>query len=161
MRALIKADLRPIKIFNEIRDDRGAYDEAVIKIFSDLGYKIRSRGQDELIDSQVVFDIFTDVPDDIRNQEQTHLIALCYTSEGQMPFVICAVNPTEIHIRMRYQFFGHIRKSCADIWLKAQKLRRERLSGLRKLERLGVFRRAEERLDWSNDKVAPYLRVRR
>jgi hypothetical protein len=73
-----------------------------------------------------VTDIFEDVPKDLRLQEMQHMIMLGYSSEGQGNFVVCAINPSELHIRFRQDLFERLRGSSEGICQKIQSHRRRR-----------------------------------
>lgn len=140
MRGLIRLDLAPKTRVNQLWTNRQDYDDAVIRLFREIGYipkDPRSNGdsnvppvafssdsterQQQLQSSAEIATLFEDVPADITAEEQRHMIMLGYTSEGQSTFVVCAINPTELHIRIRQGLFERLRRSCLEI---ARKVRR-------------------------------------
>ena len=68
----------------------------------------------------IIAKVFEDVPEDIKIQELNNLILFGYLSEGQAPFVVCTVNPGELHIRIQASKFSRIKKACEDIHKKAK-----------------------------------------
>src|SRR5260221_8553531 len=115
MRALIRGDLQSKEYFMEKWKNRDEYDQAVIDLFLKMGYGAEATGQESLKDHATVAEILEDMPQDVKDQELSHLIMLGQTSEGQCPFLVTAINPTEIHIRIKGRLFGRLRKACVDM----------------------------------------------
>lgn len=67
--------------------------------------------------------IFKDAPEDIQDEEKKRLIMLGYTSKGQSNFLVVAVNPEEIHIRIRQGLFNRLRACATEICDKSKKHR--------------------------------------
>src|SRR5438128_2673633 len=152
MRALLRVDIIAAAKFPP-KSDRQAYDAALIRLFTDIGYTPRSpddlgvpdaaspqshqssgrlgaepignraatpsttigdagpgstfdwhTNQNRLAASEVVAHVFEDFPPRIAHKEKAHLIMAGYTSDGQMDFVVCAVNERALHIRARQRF---------------------------------------------------------
>jgi hypothetical protein len=68
--------------------------------------------QPELDESEEVKYLFEDAPDLVKRKEMEHLIMLGYTSEGQAKFVLCSINQTILHIRVRDDLFDNLRRAC-------------------------------------------------
>jgi hypothetical protein len=123
MRALIRAYIREHKALPNREDAREDYDNALIKLFQEIGYDARRLSgrqdrlptQDELRDSKDVERLFDGVPDDLRDEETKHLIMLGYTSQGQAKFVVCSINQLVLHIRVRDDLFDKLKRACKEI----------------------------------------------
>jgi hypothetical protein len=140
------------------KSNRQDYDEAVIKLFTEIGYTPRApddlgtalvqpnelaithtkesesaeapvqhinqqslgavfdwrANQERLTNSEVVHHVFEGVPKRIAQKEKAHLIMAGYTSDGQVDFVVCAVNERELHIRARQHFLYLLRYPLKD-----------------------------------------------
>jgi hypothetical protein len=70
-----------------------------------------------------VMDSFIDVPPDVRKREFQHLIMLGNASDGQSRFVVCAVNPTELQIRMSQGVHERLQRGCSEIFRKIKEHR--------------------------------------
>jgi len=64
-------------------------------------------------------DIIREIPQKLRDKECRRAICLGYSSEGQAPFIVFAVNIRDLHIRIRGGLFGKTERACKDIILKA------------------------------------------
>jgi hypothetical protein len=122
MRALIRADLFPEDHFVALWAIREDWDAAVRDVFFAMGYAALAKGQVALEEDVHVQSVLSDIPDDILTQEQKHLVMLGYISDGQSHFVVTGINPTELHIRIKGQLLGRLRRACVDMYLKSLKL---------------------------------------
>jgi hypothetical protein len=122
MRALIRVEIVDPKCGLPPRANRAEYDPAIISLFGVIGYDARHLAnacslptQGELEQSKDVEYLFEGVPDRVKDEEMKHLIMLGYTSEGQAKFILCSINQTILHIRVRDDLFDKLRRACKEI----------------------------------------------
>lgn len=83
------------------------------------------KAQEILGNSKECLKIFKDAPEDIQDEEKRRLIMLGYTSKGQSNFLVVAVNPQEIHIRIRQGLFNRLRACATEICEKSKEYRNQ------------------------------------
>ena len=79
------------------------------------------------------------------------MIMLGYTSEGQSTFLVCAINPSELHIRFRQGLFERLRRSCVEITRKLRHHHGAKLTLKRELRRRARTRRIIEVMETKRD----------
>lgn len=119
MRALLRAKLRPVNRFIELWDNETEYVSAVASIFRAMGFAIDFLGKEDVMQSEAFKRIMNNTPEEIFADETKRPIMVGYSSSGQAPFLVVAVNPTDLHIRVQAEILMRIENSCAEILSKA------------------------------------------
>lgn len=101
------------KTNEENKDDKKSYEEEIIDLFRRLGYEPISNITNE---SPEVERVFNNVPDEIKDEELPRLIFTSYASEGQLHFVVCAIQHDTLHIRAQAETFQRIVRFCEEIY---------------------------------------------
>src|SRR5262245_32223361 len=94
-----------------------------------MGFDAKSTGA-EVLTRPETGRIIDHIPDDIKDEELHHPILLGYISDGQVHFLVCAVNQRELHIRLQAPLFLRLRRACVELVRKNRSLSfRRRLIG--------------------------------
>lgn len=105
---------------NQVETDDGTtYEEKIINLFRGLGFEPIPNITNK---SPEVLRVFDHVPDEIKDEELPRLVFTSYASEGQLHFVVCAIQHDTLHIRAQAETFQRIVKFCEEIYKRTPSL---------------------------------------
>jgi hypothetical protein len=123
MRALIRGELHPdLDVPALLSDEPEAYVKRVVDLFAAMNFDAKAIGKD-VLDRDETKAITDHIPKDIKDEELKHPILLGYISDGQVHFLVCAVNQRDLHIRLQAPLFLRLRRGCAELVHKTSRLR--------------------------------------
>lgn len=90
------------------------YYKKVLQLFDEVGYAPRLTWKDGIRFDITAKNIYDFVPEDLKQYEMQHLIMSSYTPGCQAYYIVSAINPGELHIRLRADSLLDIRDACLE-----------------------------------------------
>jgi len=127
MRVLIKIDLysgRGKKKIPPFQDDDDAkisegYINKVTSLFKGMNFHTYTReNYGDSPFSDLVNKSYENVPEDVKEEELERNVLVGFTSEGQLHFVVTAINPDRLHLRAQSDLFFRMQNASKEIMSK-------------------------------------------